>query len=62
MLQKNGSVIWKTEECNHLSCQNVHYYVEPRKIDKGAKILFEERIAENFPNLGKQTDTHVHKE
>ena len=31
----------------------------PRKIDKGPKILFEEKIAENFPNLGKQTDIHV---
>lgn len=28
---------------------------------KGAENLFEETMAENFPNLGKQIDIHIQK-
>jgi len=29
--------------------------------EKEAENLFEEIIAKNFPNLGKETDIHIHK-
>ena len=29
--------------------------------DKGDKNIFEDILAENFPNLGKKTDIEVHK-
>ena len=28
-----------------------------KETEKGAENLFEETVAENFPNLGKETDT-----
>ena len=32
-----------------------------RRREKGLEKIFEEIIAEKFPNMGKETDTQVHK-
>jgi len=35
------------------------HYSGPRRREKGAENLSEEKTAENFPNLGKEIDTQV---
>ena len=42
-------------------CSNIHIIgvLEEEKRERGAENLFEEIRAENFPNLGKGTDTEI---
>ena len=37
------------------------YHRNSRRREKGAEGVLEQIIAENFPNLGKETDTEIHK-
>jgi len=39
-----------------IKCKNVNIIEIPEKRKKGAENLFDEIIAENFPNLEKKTD------
>ena len=39
--------------------QHSHYRGPRRRREKGPEKIFEEIIAENFPNLGKETDIQV---
>ena len=41
------------------SRQTFALYGSQKKREKGVENLFEEKIAENFPNLGKETDIQV---
>ena len=38
---------------------NIHIEGVPEEIEKGAENLFEEIIAENFPNWGRETNIHI---
>ena len=39
--------------------QHLHYRGLRRRREKGEENIFEEIIAENFPNMGKETDIQV---
>ena len=58
---KKLKIVYKTYGDN-IKCTNILYYMGPRKRrEMGARILFEEIIAKNFPNLRKETDIQVWK-
>ena len=40
-------------------CQHLHYRGSRRRREKGIKNVFEEIMAENFPNLKKETNIQV---
>ena len=46
---------------DNIKCSNIHIIgvSEGEEREKGAENIFEEVIAENFPNLGKETVTKV---
>ena len=56
MKRNEGSLIW--DNIKHI---NVHITRVPEgeEREKGAENIFEGVIAENFPNLGKETDIQV---
>lgn len=45
----------------HQIDQHLHYKGSRRTREKGAENLFEEMMAENFPNLGKETSIQIQK-
>ena len=61
--QNSGNHPIRTEKKKFLFCLNssIHPKLVPKakKREEGTENLFEEIIAENFSNLGKETDIHV---
>ena len=41
--------------------QHLHYRRPRRRTEKGPEKIFEETVAENFPNIGKETLTQFRK-
>ena len=47
--------LWDT-----IKCTNIYNTMDPEEErEKGVESIFEDIIAENFPNLGKETDIQV---
>ena len=44
---------------DNIKCTNIHIVGVPEREEKGPKKIFQEIIAENFPNMGKATLTQV---
>ena len=62
MKQRKGSVNPKSSETHPIKTEkksSLRDYVEGGERDKGAEILSEEIMAENFPKLGKETDIQI---
>ena len=52
-------VEFKRPLAQHQMHQHLHYRGLRRRREKGEENIFEEIIAENFPNMGKETDIQV---
>ena len=48
--------LWDNIKCTHISIIGV---LEGKEKEKGTENLFEDIVAENFPNLEKETDIQV---
>ena len=49
----------REEDCRGIGCGKNQQELEGKERDKGTEHLFEEIMAENFPNLVKGTDREV---
>ena len=62
--QKREKRLKTNEEClrelwDNVKCTNIHITGMPEEREKGTEKIFQEIIAKNFPNMGKESLTQI---